>query len=178
MWTSPSPSLPSVGLRSSGGLVEEPLSDACSWCTKTKEVSYHYSPKLLLIQCGTEVGNLPTLMCQIVIFFPKLEFKNAGGNFAGSNRRCLSKRQHAANQLIGSILPLCEAGARGSQGIWISLRDTSCTGLSVCRSKSALWYWCHKWPVPNFYPKNGSRIWSHRPTWALILAQRQRTKRK
>lgn len=87
---------------------------------KTKEVSYHYSLKLLLVQCGTEVGNLPTLMCQIVIFFPKLEFKNAGGNFAGSNRRCLSKRQHAANQLIGSILPLCEAGARGSQGIWIS----------------------------------------------------------
>lgn len=88
---------------------------------ETKEVSYHCSLKLPLVQCGAGVGNLPTVMCQIVIFFPKLEFKNAGRNFAGANRRCLSKRQHAANQLIGSILPLCEAGALGSRGIRISV---------------------------------------------------------
>lgn len=88
---------------------------------ETKEVSYHCSLKLPRVQCGAGVGNLPTVMCQIVIFFPKLEFKNAGRNFAGANRRCLSKRQHAANQLIGSILPLCEAGALGSQGIRISV---------------------------------------------------------
>lgn len=86
---------------------------------ETKEVSYHCSLKLPHVQCGAGVGNLPTVMCQIVIFFPKLEFKNAGRNFAGANRRCLSKRQHAANQLIGSILPLCEAGALGSRGIRI-----------------------------------------------------------
>lgn len=88
---------------------------------KTKVVSYHCSLELPLVQCGAGVGNLPTVMCQIVIFFPKLEFKNAGRNFAGANRRCLSKRQHAANQLIGSILPLCEAGALGSQGFRISV---------------------------------------------------------
>lgn len=80
---------------------------------QTKEVSYHCSLKLPLIQCGAGVGNLPTVMCQIVIFFPKLEFKNAGRNFEGANRRCLSKRQHAANQLIGSIC-LCER-----QGLWL-----------------------------------------------------------
>ncbi|EOA98757.1 hypothetical protein Anapl_02938 [Anas platyrhynchos] len=76
---------------------------------QTKEVSYYCSLKPPLIQCRAGVGNLPTVMCQIVIFFPELEFKNAGRNFAGANRRCLSKRQHAANQLIGSILPLTPA---------------------------------------------------------------------
>lgn len=72
-------------------------------------------------ESGAGVGNLPTGICQIAIFFPKLEFKNAGRNFAGANRRCLSKRRHAANQLIGTVLPLCEAGALGSWGIRISV---------------------------------------------------------
>lgn len=70
----------------------------------------------LFSESGAGVGNLPTGICQIVIFFPKLEFKNAGRNFAGANRRCLSERRHAANQLIGTALPLCEAGAPGESG--------------------------------------------------------------
>lgn len=84
----------------------------------------------LFSECGAGVGNLPTGICQIVIFFPKLEFKNAGRNFAGANRRCLSKRRHAANQLIGTVLPLCEARALGSWGIRISVgADASQTCL-------------------------------------------------
>lgn len=122
-WTTPLPLLSSVGSYGLG------RTQPCGRATfrrlllmhQTKEVSYYCSLKPPLIQCRAGVGNLPTVMCQIVIFFPELEFKNAGRNFAGANRRCLSKRQHAANQLIGSILLLWEAGALGSQGIRISV---------------------------------------------------------
>jgi len=35
-WTTPLPSLPSVGLYSLGSLAEEPHSDARSWCTEQR----------------------------------------------------------------------------------------------------------------------------------------------